>query len=51
MGGALAELTDYLIPAIVEDVAESDRVITTLAVVFHPLTRQGDGREYHREGG
>lgn len=37
--GALAELSNDLVAAIFEDVAENDRMITTWAVVLHPLTR------------
>ena len=43
--GALAEVADCLVLAIVEDVAENDGMITTWAIVFHPLTEQGDGLE------
>lgn len=34
----LAELPDDLVLAIVEDVAESNWMITTWAVILHPLT-------------
>lgn len=36
--GTLSELADNLVLAVVEDIAENDRMITPGVVTLHPLT-------------